>query len=147
MDTYLEFASNHQILVTALTFSLFLLVFTELRLKTAGLINIEPQKAVQIMNADAQVIDVRGIEAFSRGHIVNARNIPFDELQAGAKKLGNAKSTPIIAVCDAGITSTKAVDALRKLGFENVYGIKGGMTAWTTAGLPVVTAKKSRKKT
>ena len=146
MDTYLEFASNHQILVTALTFSLFLLVFTELRLKTAGLINIEPQKAVQIMNADAQVIDVRSIEAFSRGHIVNARNIPFDELQASAKKLGNAKSTPIIAVCDAGITSTEAVDALRKLGFENVYGIKGGMTAWTTAGLPVVTAKKSRKK-
>lgn len=146
MDTYLEFASNHQILVTALTFSLFLLVFTELRLKTAGLINIEPQKAVQIMNADAQVIDVRSIEAFSRGHIVNARNIPFDELQGSAEKLGNAKSTPIIAVCDAGITSTKAVDALRKLGFENVYGIKGGMTAWTTAGLPVVTAKKSRKK-
>jgi len=146
MDTYLEFASNHQILVTALMFSFFLLVFTELRLKAAGLINVEPQQAVKIMNADAQVIDVRSIEAFSRGHIVNARNIPFDELQASAEKLGSAKSVPIIAVCDAGVTSTKAVDVLRKLGFESVYGIKGGMTAWTQAGLPVVAAKKSRKK-
>ena len=146
MDTYLEFASNHQILVTALMFSFFLLVFTELRLKAAGLINVEPQQAVKIMNADAQVIDVRSIEAFSRGHIVNARNIPFDELQASAEKLGSAKSAPIIAVCDAGVTSTKAVDVLRKLGFESVYGIKGGMTAWTQAGLPVVAAKKSRKK-
>ncbi len=31
MDMYLEFAANHTLLVTALLFSFFLLVFTELR--------------------------------------------------------------------------------------------------------------------
>jgi len=45
-----------------------------------------------------------------------------------------------------GGSSNKAVDSLRKTGFESVYGLKGGMTAWTQAGLPVVTGKKTKSK-
>ena len=93
------------------------------------------------------VIDVRSADAYAGGHIVNAKNVPMDELDAHMDKLENLKDKPVVTVCQAGITSTKAVDALRKLGFENVYGIKGGMGAWTEAGLPIVSAKKvSRKK-
>jgi len=146
MNTYLEFASNHPLLVGALLMSFLLVLFTELRRKAAGLINVEPTQAVMLINADAAVIDVRSAVAFAGGHIVNAKNIPFDELDAHEDKLKNLKSNPVIAVCDGGITSTKAVDALRKKGFESVYGIKGGMNAWTQAGLPVVTVKKSKKK-
>lgn len=146
MDTYLEFASNHTLLVTALLFSFLLLLFTELRRKAAGLINIDPVHAVKLINNDATVIDIRSADAFKGGHIVNARNIPFDELAANTKKLENLKSKPVVAVCDAGITSTKAVNELRKLGLENVYGLKGGMNAWTQAGLPVVAGKKMKKK-
>ena len=146
MDTYLEFAGNHTLLVTALFFSFFLLVFTELRRKAAGLINVEPPEAVKLINADAKVIDLRTADAFARGHIVNAKNIPFDELQANPGRLDKWKSKPIIAVCDAGITSTKAVNFLRKYGVESVYGLKGGMNGWTQASMPVVTGKKTKKK-
>ena len=146
MDTYLEFAGNHTLLVSALVFSFFLLVFTELRRKAAGMINVEPPEAVRLINADAKVIDVRSVEAFARGHIVHAKNIPFDELQADAKKVDKLKSRTVIAVCDSGVTSTKVVDFLRKQGVESVYGLKGGMNAWTQASLPVVTAKKTKKK-
>lgn len=146
MDAYLEFAGNHTLLVSALVFSFFLLVFTELRRKAAGMINVEPPEAVRLINADAKVIDVRSVEAFARGHIVHAKNIPFDELQADAKKVDKLKSRTVIAVCDSGVTSTKVVDFLRKQGVESVYGLKGGMNAWTQASLPVVTAKKTKKK-
>ena len=146
MDTYLEFASNHPLLVSALFFSFFLVLFTELRRKAAGMINIEPAHAVQLINNDAAVIDVRSADAFSGGHIVNAKNIPFDELDAHKDKLDNLKDKSIVTVCQAGTTSTKAVDALRKHGIESVYGIKGGINAWTEAGLPVVSARKSKKK-
>jgi len=146
MDTYLEFAGNHTLLVSALVFSFFLLIFTELRRKAAGMINVEPPEAVRLINADAKVIDVRSVEAFARGHIVHAKNIPFDELQADAKKVDKLKSRTVIAVCDSGVTSTKVVDFLRKQGVESVYGLKGGMNAWTQASLPVVTAKKTKKK-
>ena len=146
MDRYLEFAANHTLLVVALTVSFFVLIFSELRRKASGLINIEPTAAVTLMNNDATVIDLRTVESFSQGHIVNAKNIPFAEFDAQIDKIAKSKDKPIVAVCDAGVSSNKAVDALRKTGFESVYGLKGGMSAWTQAGLPVVTAKKTKSK-
>jgi len=77
---------------------------------------------------------------------VHAKNIPFDELKANTERLDKLKAKSVIAVCESGTTSTKAVDFLRKHGVESVYGLKGGMNAWTQASLPVVTAKKTRKK-
>ena len=146
MDTYLEFAGNHTLLVSALFFSFFVLVFTELRRKAAGLINVEAPEAVKLINADAAVIDLRSAEAFARGHIVRAKNIPFDELQANIEKIEKLKSRSVITVCDAGVSSTRAVDILRKHGIESVYGLKGGMNGWSQAGMPVVTAKKTKRK-
>jgi rhodanese-related sulfurtransferase len=146
MDRYLEFAANHTLLVVALTVSFFVLVFSELRRKASGLKNIEPPEAVALMNNDAMVLDVRNVESFSRGHIVNAKNIPFSDLDAQIEKIAKFKDKPIVAVCDAGVSSNKAVDSLRKSGFASVYGLKGGMTAWTQAGLPVVTGKKTKSK-
>lgn len=146
MDTYLEFAGNHPLLVSALLFSFFVLIFTELRRKARGLTNVDPQDAVRLINSDAVVIDLRSAEAFARGHIVNAKNIPFDELQANHDKITKYAKKPIVAVCDAGMTSGKVVESLRKSGVDNVYGLKGGINAWTQANLPLVTAKKTKKK-
>ncbi|RLA30943.1 MAG: rhodanese-like domain-containing protein [Gammaproteobacteria bacterium] len=146
MDIYLEFAANHTLLVTALLFSFFLLIFTELRRQATGMTNVEPQAAVKLINADAVVLDLRSADSFALGHIVNAKNIPFDELDANQDKIDKLKSRPILAVCNAGVTSTKAVNSLRKAGVENVYGLKGGITAWTQANLPLVTAKKTKRK-
>ena len=146
MDQYLEFAANHMLLMTALLFSFFLLIFTELRRKAGGLVNVEPQDAVKLINNDAVVLDLRSPEAFAKGHIVNAKNIPFDELEAKNEKLEGLRSKPIVAVCDSGMTSTRAVTQLRKSGFQSVYGLKGGIAGWTQANLPLVTARKTRKK-
>lgn len=144
MDNYLQFVSNHPLLVGALMVSFFLLVFTELRRKSRGMTSIEPQAAVSLINADAVVIDLRSAEAFARGHIVNAKNIPFDELDANKEKISKLAAKPILTVCDAGMTSSRAVDSLRKIGIESVYGLKGGITAWTQANLPLVTGKKTK---
>lgn len=134
------------LLVSALMISFFVVVFTELRRKAGGLVNIEAGDAVKLINNDAVVVDIRGTDAFARGHIVNAKNIPADELDAKIEQLSKYKSTPIVAVCDVGITTTKTVAKLRESGFESVFGLKGGMSGWGQAGLPVVTGKKTRSK-
>jgi len=146
MDNFSEFASNNLWLVLALMISFFVLVFSELRRKAGGLTAVDAVEAVQLINNDAMVIDLRNADAYANGHIVKARNIPFDELAAKQGQLGAAKNKPIIAVCQAGATATKAVETLRKSGFESVYGLKGGMAAWGAAGLPVVTGKKTKSK-
>ena len=146
MDKFLEFTGNHVLLVSALMISFFLLVFSELRRKASGLVNVEASDAVKLINNDAIVLDIRSADAFARGHIVNAKNIPNDELDAKLDQLERYKSTPIVAVCDAGVTTTGVVNKLRGAGFESVFGLKGGMSGWGQAGLPVVTAKKTRSK-
>ncbi len=146
MDKFLEFSGNHTLLVLALIISFFVLVFSELRRKASGLINIEATEAVRLINNDAVVLDLRSVDAFSKGHIVSSRSIPLDELDAKLNSLEAVKSKSIIAVCDNGITSTKAVNTLRAAGFESVYGLKGGMSGWSQAGLPVVTGKKTKAK-
>ncbi len=144
MDRILEFAGNHTLLVLALLISFFVLVFSELRRKASGMVAIAPGEAVAMINNEASVVDLRSNEAYSRGHIVNARNIPIDELDAKKDVLN--KNKPVIAVCDAGMSSTKAVAMLRQSGFDSAYSLKGGMAAWGQAGLPVVTGKKTRSK-
>lgn len=146
MDRLLEFAGNHTLLVFALVTSLLLVVFTELRRKATGMMAVQPTDAVKLINNDAVVLDMRSAESFSRGHIVGARNVPMDELDGHLDKLARFKSKPVVAVCDAGITSSKAVNTLRNSGFESVYNLKGGMNAWGQAGLPVVSGKKTKSK-
>ena len=146
MDRLIEFAGNHTLLVFALVTSFLLVVFTELRRKATGMMAVQPTDAVKLINNDAVVLDMRSAESFSRGHIVGARNVPMDELDGHLDKLARFKSKPVVAVCDAGITSSKAVNTLRNSGFESVYNLKGGMNAWGQAGLPVVTGKKTKTK-
>ena len=146
MDKILEFTNNNTLLVLALVISFFVLVFSELRRKASGLVNVEATEAVRLINNDAVVLDLRSVDTFSKGHIVSARSIPLDELDAKLSSLEGVKSKSIIAVCDNGITSTKAVNTLRTAGFESVYGLKGGMSGWSQAGLPVVTGKKTKAK-
>ena len=146
MDRILEFAGNHTLLAFALVTSFLLVIFSELRRKASGVLSIEAPEAVRLINVDALVIDLRSAEAYGRGHIVSARNIPADEIDARIDKLGSDKSKPVVVVCDAGMTSTKTVEKLRNAGFESAYGLKGGMNGWTQAGLPVVTGKKTKKR-
>lgn len=146
MDQILEFAGNNTLLVVMLMISFFVLIFSELRRKASGMVAVEPVAAVQLINNDGVVLDLRSNEAYSRGHIVNAKNFPYDEFEAHKSKIERLKNKPIVAVCDAGMTSTRAVTALRNSGFESIYGLKGGMNAWSQAGLPVVTGKKTKSK-
>ena len=146
MEQLLEFTSENTVLVLLLMISFFVLIFSELRRKASGMVAVEPAAAVALINADGIVVDLRSQEAFANGHIVNAKHIPYDELEAGLGKIEQFKNKPIVAVCDAGNTSTRAVALLRNADFVSAYSLKGGMGAWTAAGMPVVTGKKTKSK-
>lgn len=146
MDQFSEFAGNNLLLVVALMVSFFVLVFSELRRKAGGLVAIDPTEAVGLINGDAAVLDLRSADSFALGHIVSARNIPMDEFDVTQSKIAGLKNKPVLAVCDSGTRSNKVVDQMRKSGFESAYGLKGGMAAWSQAGLPVVTGKKTKSK-
>ena len=48
MDKVLEFTGNHTLLVLALMISFFVVVFSEIRRKASGLVNVDPIAAVPV---------------------------------------------------------------------------------------------------
>ena len=146
MDTIFEFTGNHPVLVAGLIGSFLWLLFYELKQKAAGLVNVDTATAVSLINDGAMVLDLRSKEAFSQGHIVNAKNVPLDEFEAKRDTVLGSKTKSVVAVCDSGARSARAINSLRQAGHESAFNLKGGMTAWTQAGLPVVTGKKTKSK-
>lgn len=75
-----------------------------------------------LLEAGAQVIDVRTPGEFAAGHAKGSVNIPLDEIERGAKKLD--RSRPVIAVCASGTRSGIACRKLQGMGFTEV--LNGG---------------------
>ena len=95
-------------------------------------------EAVQLMNRkDAVVLDVREQAEFSNGHISGAKHFPVASLEQRSGELKKFLKKPIVVVCASGARSRTACGTLKKLGFENVTLLAGGIGAWQQANLPV----------
>ena len=138
MNIY-EFINNNLIISAGLILSFLLLIFNELRIKKQQIANIDPYKAVQLINSGANIFDVRSAELFKKGHIVNSKNFNSEQIIAKQKSLIN-KTT--VVICETGQSSSKIVNEMRALGVENIFGISGGIAGWSEANMPLVSKKK-----
>jgi rhodanese-related sulfurtransferase len=94
--------------------------------------------AVMLMNREkAVVIDVSDSEEFAKGHIIGAKNLPLDELEAKLPGAVKNKALPLIFVCPTGARANRGLAVAKKLGYEKAQSLTGGMGAWRTAALPV----------
>jgi rhodanese-related sulfurtransferase len=95
-------------------------------------------EATQLINRkNAVMLDLRDAKDYDGGHVPNAMNIPLSELSGRSSELVKLTGRPLIAYCDRGTRSRGAGTALSKLGFAEVHTLRGGVRAWTEAGLPV----------
>ena len=137
MDQLVEFADNNRLLVLALLISWAAVMFYEFRLKAATVSQVSASDAVRIINKGAMIIDVRSSDAYETGHIVNAKNIALDAIEAD-QDIHKKKNKPLLTVCENGMSSGKAANLLRKAGYESVFSLKGGLKQWRTDNLPLV---------
>ncbi len=94
--------------------------------------------AVQLMNREkAVVIDICEPAEFAAGHVAGAKNIPMGQLEGKLAGAVKNKALPVILVCQSGARSSRALGIAKKLGFENVQSLSGGLGAWRSANLPV----------
>jgi rhodanese-related sulfurtransferase len=94
--------------------------------------------AVQLMNREkAVVIDVSEPDEFALGHVTNAKNVPFSQLEDKLASTVKNKELPLILVCTSGARSNRAVNVAKKLGFTNVQAMAGGLRSWREANLPL----------
>ena len=85
------------------------------------------------------VLDVRTHEDFvgEQGHVGEAVNIPVEDLQQRMDEIGNYLEQPVAIICRTDKKSAKAAVLLTAEGFADVHIVRGGMTKWIAAGLPV----------
>jgi len=83
------------------------------------------------------LLDVRGPGEWTAKHVRGSVNLPLTQLR---NRMNEVPTNRRIAVmCAGGYRSSIAVGLLRKSGIDNVEELAGGITAWETAGQPVVT--------
>lgn len=144
MQEYIEFFKANPMLSLAWVGLFVAVVVTMVKSGLSKVNNVDNQQATLLMNKqDAKVIDVRSTEEFRKGHIVNAISVPLADIKNNQiPSLEKFKTSPIITVCNTGMTSTQAAQLLSKLGYEQVSNLKGGMGEWQAANMPVVKGKK-----
>ena len=107
-------------------------------LQNLGAPSLSPTQAVLLMNREkAHIVDVRSPEEFATGHLIGAKNIPRDKLQAYLVKSISDKKRPLILVCASGMRSQKAVGVAKAQGFEQAHSLGGGLKIWQDANLPL----------
>jgi rhodanese-related sulfurtransferase len=92
------------------------------------------QQARQLQQSGAVLLDVRTPEEFETGHAPKARNIPLDQLPARAREIPTGRQ--VLAICQSGGRSARATALLREKGYD-VLDVRGGMSVWQRADLPV----------
>ncbi len=90
-----------------------------------------------------QILDVRQGAAYDALplKIPGSIRLAPEELASGVSGLELDLTRPVVAYCTSleEATSARVAKDLRKLGFKDVRVLKGGMGAWTNAGLPIET--------
>ena len=99
-----------------------------------------PELKKRLDASETLLLDVRTAADFvgEQGYIEGALNIAVEELPERIDELTDYIERPIAIVCRTDRRSAKAALLLAKHGFHDVHVVRGGMTKWIAAQLPVV---------
>ena len=100
---------------------------------------VELQERAQQGGLD--IVDVREPAEWITGHVPGARLVPLETLKADPR--GNLQRDDVVFVCARGGRSATAAALAESIGKKSVFSLDGGTSAWTAAGLPVVTPSAS----
>ena len=108
---------------------------------------ITPHELAELCKQGKKIdlIDVRTPVEFQEVHVQIARNVPLDQIDAGALMQARNESAkePLYVICRSGSRGQQACEKFLKAGFSNVVNIQGGTMACVEAGLPIVRGKKA----
>lgn len=93
---------------------------------TKGVKTITTEQLTKILNdKDKVFVDVRTPGEFKGRNIRQFKNMP---LGSDFSKL--PKDKEIVVICQSGMRSAQACKQMKKLGYNNISNVRGGMSAW-----------------
>ncbi|MDA2313144.1 rhodanese-like domain-containing protein [Bacillus cereus group sp. MYBK35-2] len=95
-------------------------------LPVKGVQNINGKELKSIVGKQGKYfIDVRTVGEYRGNHMKGFQNIPLNDLAGKTNQLD--KNREVIVICQSGMRSKQAAKMLKKLGFQHVINISGGM--------------------
>jgi len=85
-----------------------------------------------------QFVDVRQPGEYGGGHASGTSNLPLNTLSRGLETLN--PDYPTYVICQSGYRSSLATSILENAGFNKLYNVAGGTSAWIEAGLETETS-------
>lgn len=97
--------------------------------------NITGREAEKMINDDKHdkdliILDVREPKDFNNGYLLNAINIPIENIDKRMDELRNYKSKDIIVYCNTGRKSAEVAEKLVEHGFTDVTNIVDGVSEY-----------------
>ena len=93
-------------------------------------IDVQALKTMQQRHDDFELIDVREPDEVQRGAIPGAKHIARGVLERDFDKITTDKNRKLVLYCGGGSRSALSAWMLKKMGFNNVYSLIGGWSAW-----------------
>lgn len=108
-------------------FLAIVVVFILWRMQPAkGIKSMTTETLKGILNdKDKVFVDVRTPVEYKARNIRQFKNIPL-----GSDLSNLPKDKEIVVICQSGMRSSQACKQLKKMGYEHVTNIRGGMSAW-----------------
>jgi rhodanese-related sulfurtransferase len=105
---------------------------------------IEPQAAARLQEQGALMVDVREAGEHARARIPGSESAPISALST--VELAIDAGRPVVFFCGSGNrTSIYAAALAEKARSAPAYVMRGGLSAWVSAGLPVETVTAGRQ--
>lgn len=88
-----------------------------------------------ISQKGAVLVDIRDAGSFSISRAESARHLTNDTIVAFMDEFDFDQ--PVLVMCYHGVSSQGAAEYLVNQGYDEVYSVDGGFSAWHMAGLPI----------
>jgi rhodanese-related sulfurtransferase len=116
--------------INYIVIGLVIVFFIQRMIPTKGVRQISTSELKnELKDKNKQYIDVRTPGEFKVNHIRGFKNMPLHQLAQKSNEL--SKDKEVVVICQSGMRSQKATKVLKKLGFNKITNVKGGVSAWS----------------
>lgn len=141
----IKFLQAHILLSTTWIMLLLIIIYILINDWIYKLPYISHNNAIFLINKkNAVVIDIRDHKDYLSGYIINSINISIEKIKNNnVLKLKKFQKHPLIIVHNTGVVSNSIIQYFKKIGFEKIYILQGGIINWKTNHLPLLLKHQS----